>query len=131
MSIGPTVLKPRAVPLLTTVCLVLAVAFVALGFFLDGTVRTAAFGVAAAFVLVGGWNLFQSRRSAVLIDTHQFIVKDGGKQTSFEIDRIESVDLSRLRGHVRFTDGTSITLPLDGNDLLEAGLLLNPSGRNQ
>ncbi len=130
MSLGPTVLTPRTVPLLTAVCAVLAVGFVLLGIFLDGTIRLAAFGIALAFFAGGAWNLFQARRSAVLIDTNQFIVKDGGKQARFDISQIDSVDLSRLRGQVRFKDGTSVTLPLEGDDLMEAGLLLNPSDRD-
>lgn len=130
MSLGPTVLRARTIPLLSTVCAFLALGFVLLGIFLDGSIRLAAFAITLAFLAAGAWNLFQARRSAVLIDTNQFIVKDGGKQARFDISQIESVDLSRLRGHVRFKDGTSVTLPLEGEDLMEAGLLLNPSGRD-
>lgn len=130
MSLGPTVLRPQTVPVLTTVCAILAVAFVALALFVDGNLRLAGFGIAAGFAMLGAWNFFQARRSAVLIDVHQFIVKDGGRQRRFDISQIEVVDLSRLRGQVRFKDGTSVTLPLEGDDLMEAGLLLNPSRRD-
>lgn len=114
--------------MLSTACIVLALAFVALALFVDGSIRLIGFAIAAAFAAAAGWNFFQARRSAVLIDANQFIVKDGGKQRRFDISHIESVDLSRLGGHVRFKDGTSVTLPLEGDELMEAGLLLHPPG---
>ena len=127
MSLGPVMLKPRTVPMLSGLLGLLAAIFVILALFLDGTVRSIALVIAAGFLLWAAWVLVQARRSAVLIDTHQFIVKTGGRQTRFEISQIESVDLSRLRSQVRFKDGSSVTLPLEGDDLMEAGLLLNPT----
>jgi len=127
MSLGPVMLKPRTVPMLCGLLGLLAAIFVILALFLDGTVRSIALVIAAGFLLWAAWVLVQARRSAVLIDTHQFIVKTGGRQTRFEISQIESVDLSRLRSQVRFKDGSSVTLPLEGDDLMEAGLLLNPT----
>lgn len=126
MSLGPTVLRPTTIPMLSVVNTVIAIGFGLLALFLDGAARFASVAVAIGFVIGAVWILFQARRSSVLIDVNQFIVKDGGRQRRFEIAQIESVDLRRLRGHIRFKDGSSVALPLEGRDLMEAGLLLTP-----
>lgn len=127
MSIGPVVLRPRPVPPLAILAAIVAVVFVVLGLVLDRWMAGVAAGIAIVFVLAGFWLVLQARRSVVMIDTHQFIVKAGGRQQTFERTQIDTIDLSRLRGQVRFTDGTSVTLPLVGDQLVEAGILLSPS----
>ncbi|MEM7276425.1 MAG: hypothetical protein AAF547_25355 [Actinomycetota bacterium] len=127
MSFGPTVLRRRSVRVLAVVAAVVAVAFGVLALLLDRWMAGAAMAIAGVSLLAMIWHLVQSRRSAVLIDTNQFIVKDGGRQERFDRAEIDSIDLSRLRGQVRFKDGSSVTLPLDGDELIEAGLLLSPT----
>ena len=126
MSLGPAVLRQQSVPFLSLACLLFTVFFVIQGFLVSGLLTVLSLVIAAIFAAAGLWFWFQARRSSVLIDREQFIVKDGAKQETFQRSDIESIDLASLRGHVRFKDGSSLTLPLEGKQLVEAGLLLSP-----
>jgi hypothetical protein len=127
MSLGPTVFRPRAVPFPTIGCGLIALFFVIQGIIVNRWMTVLSLAIAALFAIAACWFLFQARRSSVLIDANQFIVKTGARQNTYDIDQIENVDLSSVSGHVRFRDGSTTDLPLQGNELVEAALLLSPT----
>lgn len=129
MSLGPTVLRSRKIPFTSLAAILLSGFFVVQALVVDGQARGLSLLVAAAFAAGAVWTWFQRRRSAVLIDADQFIVKDGGRQRVYDLAAIEHVDLSSLRGHVVLSDGRSVSLPLEGDQLIQAGLLLTPPRR--
>ncbi len=131
MSLGPTVIRPNTIPFQSVACALLTVFFVIQAIIVDRWMTVLSLVIALIFAIGGLWYWFQARRSSVLIDQYQFIVKDGSKQRTFERSEVANVDLSSLDGHVTFKDGSSILLPLDGRPLVEAGVLLNPTGRRR
>ena len=127
MSIGPVVLRPRSPPFLMVVAGLLAAFFVAQGLIVDRWMAWLSLAIAAVFIGGGAWFWFQARRSVVLIDAEEFIVKDGGRERTYRRADVAAVDLSALAGHVRLRDGSTVTLPLEGRVLIEAGVLLSPA----
>lgn len=129
MSIGPTVFHQRSLPFPTLACLAIAAFFVLQAIVVNGWMMVLSLALAVLFLFAAGWYLLEARRSSVLIDAEQFIVKAGARQTTFERADIASVDLSSPVGHIVLKDGSIITLPLEGDELVRAGLLLTPSGQ--
>lgn len=126
MSLGPTVIRPDSVPFPTVACSLFAVFFAIQAVMINRWMTMASLAIALVFAIVAWWFWFQARRSLVLIDTHQFIVKDGHRERTFDTAEVETVDLSSPSGHIRFKDGTSVALPLEGRPLVRAGMLLSP-----
>lgn len=128
MSLGPAVFTARPFPTIARIYVALTLVLVGVALVTGGAVRIGLFCAAVCGAGLVGWYLWRARSAAVLIDAHQFIVKAGGSQDTFDLDQIDQLDLSPLRGRVRFRDGTSVVLPLDGPELVEVGLLLAPRG---
>lgn len=126
MSLGPTVIRPNSIPFPTVACAVIALFFVIQAIIVNSWMTVLSLVIAGIFAAGAAWYWFQARRSSVLIDQEQFIVKNGAKQSTFARSQIKSIDLSSLDGQVQFKDGTSVDLPLDGKPLVEAGILLTP-----
>ncbi len=127
MSIGPTVFRPRAVPYPTIGLGVIALFFVIQAIIVNSWMTVLSLVIALVFALAAAWFWLQARRSSVLIDANQFIVKTGSTQKTYDTDSIADIDLSSINGHITFNDGTSTDLPLQGDQLVEAALLLMPS----
>ncbi len=126
MTVGPAVLRSQSVPYLSVACAAIAAFFGVQAIIVDRWMMVLSLVLATIFGLGALWYWLRSRRSAVLIDRATFTVKAGRRQRSFEIADIEKVDLGARSGHVRFKDGSTVTLPLEGRQLVEAGLLLEP-----
>ncbi|MGI9597246.1 MAG: hypothetical protein ACR2QK_13875 [Acidimicrobiales bacterium] len=131
MSFGPAVIRPNSIPFPTVACAVIVLFFGIQAIIVDSWMAVLSLTIAAVFLLGAAWYWLQARRSSVLIDSNQFIIKDGSKQKRYERSDIAAVDLSSLRGHVTMKDGTEIMLPLEGRPLVEAGLLLTPTGNSR
>lgn len=129
MTTAPVVLRPQGMPFLTIVALLLTAFFGVQAIIVSGAMTTLSLLIALVFLAGAAWFLFQASRSSVVIDRDQFVIKDGSRQRTYERKDIDSVDLSSLSGHVKMNDGTSVTLPLDGRPLIQAGMLLSPPRR--
>lgn len=126
MSLGPTVFRPRAIPYTTIGCGLIALFFVIQAIIVNSWMTVLSLVIALVFALAAAWFWFQARRSSVLIDTNQFIIKTGSKQKTYDTDSIADIDLSSVAGHISFKDGTRADLPLQGDQLVEAALMLMP-----
>ncbi len=130
MSIAATVFRSNRMPFIALACVVVAIFFVlqALLMIFMGMAGLAILSivVAAVFGLGALWLYRISRASAVVVNPTQFIVKSGKAETAYDRDQIDSIDLRSLRGQLTMKDGSNVWLPLEGNDLIEASILLSP-----
>lgn len=135
MTIAPAILRPTKLPGLAIVCLVLVV------FLLAQTALMALMGmwsmvilslVTAAVFALGAWYyITQARLSAVMIDGASVTIKTPAGQETIPRDEIDSVDLSSTGDQLLMRDGTTAYLPLEGDELLQAALLLDPRTGDQ
>jgi membrane protein implicated in regulation of membrane protease activity len=126
MTIGATVLKPSGTPFPTIALGVLTAFFVIQAFIVSGWMTVLSLVVALIFAAAAAWVWWRSRRSAVLINPDDFTVANGTSQRTYARSDVVAVDLSAPHGQVSLADGRRVTLPLEGRDLIEAGLLLTP-----
>lgn len=126
MTIGATVLKPNSVQFPTIAFAIIAVFFVIQAIIVSGMMTVLSLVVALIFAAAAAWTWFRSRQATVLINPNDFTVKSGSNQRTYARSDVVAVDLSAVDGHVALADGRRVTLPLDGQPLVEAGLLLTP-----
>ena len=127
MSIAPVVIRSRSTPFLSIGCAVLVIYFVVKALALKGEIGVFSLLIGALVALVGIWAIIRSRGSSVVIDGDQFVIHRGANTTSHRRSDVADVDLSGLDRHLTLTDGTGVRLPLEGEDLVHAGILLSPA----
>jgi len=127
MSIAPVVIKSRSTPFLSIACAVLVVYFIVKALVFRGEIGVFSLMVGAVVALVGIWGLLRSQGSSVVIDDDQFVINRGGNTVIHRRSDVAEVDLSGLDRHLTLTDGTGVRLPLEGADLVHAGILLSPT----
>ena len=129
MSIAPVVIKPKSTPFFSIACAILVIYFVLKWLLLGGDPGVFSLIMGAVAAVAGLWWMWRARQASVIVDRDQFTVTRQGRSQAYTRSDVASVDLSSLDHHVTFVDGTGIRLPLEGNELVHAGVLLTPPRR--
>jgi len=131
MTIAPVVIKSRSTPFFSMACAILVIYFVIKWLVLGGDPGVFSLIMGGVAAVVGLWWLWRARQAAVIVDGDQFTVIRRGRSQTYSRGDVASVDLSSLDNQVTFVDGTGTRLPLEGKELVHAGVLLTPPRRGR
>ena len=129
MSTAPIVIQSRSTPFLSVSCAILLAYFVVKATVLEGGPAIFSLVLGATVAVVGLWWLWRSQRRSVLIDGDRVVITNGRRSSSHSRAEIVSVNLASLEDQIVFANGSGVRLPLEGNDLVRAGVLLTPPRR--
>jgi len=131
MTATPVVIRSRSTPFFSVACVIVLGYFVIKALVFDGDSAVFSMVLGAIVAVAGLWWLWRARQRSVVVNGDQLIVTDGSRTLVRSRAEIESVNLAALGDQIHFTDGSGLRLPLEGRELIEAGVLLTPPRRHR
>ncbi len=130
MSAAATVIKPSGTPEMAVVCMSIAVVQILsiVAFAFAGQWSVATFSLAVAFVFLVGAYFYMGRAKqfSVTITQTELIIADRATTKVTSRSDIESIHLNRGHRQVKLKNGRWLHLPLEGQPLLHAAIILQP-----